>query len=792
MSSTTTRKPSVLTAEQEADFQAWRADALAQMPYFAPMLFSLRVVNSPGLGTFAVDEGHRLYIDFDAVKKQGPKFCSESLLHECAHLFGEHAQASRELGVTPAQHQTANIAADMAANDDLVAAGCTTFIEKRADGGRDPMPSQIGEPDGETPHHYFRALMAKMAAKDKVKPTIRLKPSRIAEGKVTGTSVTVTARPSFIDPSAATLSVTDAEGDEASLTVSAASASTLTFTLADELASGTYTVTVTSAGISACAELTVAPPRIRLAPDHITSTQVAAMGADLAQTGALTPIEVKVIGTLTAFSPSTVVMMSDENGNPVAVTGVHVASPTAIRFQIPTQVPAGLYCVETITGAERQVADLPIGLPHMEISPANLPTDYATPATLGAQVSDFTFDATTTVEVFHPLGVPLASCGVTVRDAANATLTLPVSLPEGNYLAVATTTDPSTGLGSQVSANLTVGDNPGGGGEDEGEGEGQGGAAGMPGGGGPDEGEGEGDGQGDGQGDGGEGEGQSGPFKGCGSGSGGQAAPCELGDDDLDGKAPAAGGIEAESIRMATAAAILDHTQKGRGTVPGGLVAQSQMILAPSTMPWRTILAAHVRRAVRRRAGSAEEDRTRRSRRRHNVRVGGSKIIYPGSFTPEPVIAYIRDTSGSMSATDIAMCDREVEAVARALHVRGDNLTVTDVDAQTHPSVPYRDRRSISTVQGRGGTDMRVGIAEAAARRGDARPHVIVVATDGGTPWPEVSCGIPVVACIIPQEGSTATAEEWEAEVPDWIKVVLADPAQEPGANVATSSTGAA
>jgi len=45
---------------QESDLALWRAKALERMPYFAPILFSLRVLDAPALGTFAVDAWHRL------------------------------------------------------------------------------------------------------------------------------------------------------------------------------------------------------------------------------------------------------------------------------------------------------------------------------------------------------------------------------------------------------------------------------------------------------------------------------------------------------------------------------------------------------------------------------------------------------------------------------------------------------------------------------------------------------------------------------------------------------------
>jgi hypothetical protein len=51
-------------------------------PYFAPILFSLRVLDAPGLATFAVDARHRLYVDFDAVAAWSALENAEALLHD--------------------------------------------------------------------------------------------------------------------------------------------------------------------------------------------------------------------------------------------------------------------------------------------------------------------------------------------------------------------------------------------------------------------------------------------------------------------------------------------------------------------------------------------------------------------------------------------------------------------------------------------------------------------------------------------------------------------------------------
>src|SRR6476620_10471701 len=91
MSSHTEALPRPVTAAQEAELALWRAKALERMPYFAPILFSLRVLDAPGLGTFAVDAMHRLYIDFAAVAEWSALENSEALLHEGGHLFRDHA-----------------------------------------------------------------------------------------------------------------------------------------------------------------------------------------------------------------------------------------------------------------------------------------------------------------------------------------------------------------------------------------------------------------------------------------------------------------------------------------------------------------------------------------------------------------------------------------------------------------------------------------------------------------------------------------------------------------------------
>ena len=73
--------------------------------------------------------------------------------------------------------------------------------------------------------------------------------------------------------------------------------------------------------------------------------------------------------------------------------------------------------------------------------------------------------------------------------------------------------------------------------------------------------------------------------------------------------------------------------------------------------------------------------------------------------------------------------------------------------------------RRVEDVQlvGGGGTDMRVGIAAAEASR--PHPDVVVVFTDGYTPWPERPTRARLVVAIIGFQSSTEHAPDWATTV---------------------------
>lgn len=149
-----------LTVEQQELLSEWRALALQRMPYFAPILFEMRPLNAPSLGTFAVDRHWRLYIDFDEVASRGSLWCGEALLHEVGHLWYEHSRRAADAGLcTPDGElkssfhgRISNLAGDAAINDDLIEAGCTTL-------GDGILPEHFGLPRHETYEFYVAELL---------------------------------------------------------------------------------------------------------------------------------------------------------------------------------------------------------------------------------------------------------------------------------------------------------------------------------------------------------------------------------------------------------------------------------------------------------------------------------------------------------------------------------------------------------------------------------------------------------------------------------------------------------
>ena len=88
-------------------------------PYFASALYALVPVPVPGLGTLGVDRYWRCYFDPDCLKRWKREPSATTMLHEVGHLLRGHPERMAKF----AEHDRANVAADLEINDDLLAEG---------------------------------------------------------------------------------------------------------------------------------------------------------------------------------------------------------------------------------------------------------------------------------------------------------------------------------------------------------------------------------------------------------------------------------------------------------------------------------------------------------------------------------------------------------------------------------------------------------------------------------------------------------------------------------------------
>lgn len=240
---------------------------------------------------------------------------------------------------------------------------------------------------------------------------------------------------------------------------------------------------------------------------------------------------------------------------------------------------------------------------------------------------------------------------------------------------------------------------------------------------------------------------------GCGSGAGSPALPCER--PATDTEVPAVSAATADITRRRVAEAVRAHEKGKPGSTPASLRRWAEETLAPPTVDWRAHLRTRLRRAIAWRAGQQDYTYSRRARRQ----LPG--IILPGRREPVVSLSVVVDTSGSMSPDDLSAALSEINGIAKA--GRNRSMTVVTCDAQAQ--VERVSDPGQVTLTGGGGTDMRVGIE--AALRAKPTPDVVIVLTDGYTPWPDQPTRVPLVVGLI---GSMAHAER--TTVPAWATAV--------------------
>lgn len=171
---------------------------------------------------------------------------------------------------------------------------------------------------------------------------------------------------------------------------------------------------------------------------------------------------------------------------------------------------------------------------------------------------------------------------------------------------------------------------------------------------------------------------------------------------------------------------------------------------------WRKKLAAVIRYAVADTNGATDYS-YRRPSRRHS-QVGKGDVIFPSMRCPLPSVAVVADTSASISENMLAQTLAEISGIFKSLgHREGIHVLAVDRTVQFCRLV-FRPEQIQLT--GGGGTDMRAGL-DAAARL-QPLPQLVIVITDGHTPWPEhPPKGMKVIVVL-----------SGDGPVPNWANVI--------------------
>ena len=155
---------------------------------------------------------------------------------------------------------------------------------------------------------------------------------------------------------------------------------------------------------------------------------------------------------------------------------------------------------------------------------------------------------------------------------------------------------------------------------------------------------------------------------------------------------------------------------------------------------WRHELAAVLRRAVGSVSGAVDY-----SYRRPSRRSGASPgVVLASMAKPSVEVAVVCDTSASVSDELLGVAMGEVDGLLRSTGTRSVRVLSCDDAVQTVERVT--NGRDVTLIGG-GGTDMAVGIDAAMEQR--PRPDVLVVLTDGFTPWPEAPPRTEVIVGLL-------------------------------------------
>lgn len=165
------------------------------------------------------------------------------------------------------------------------------------------------------------------------------------------------------------------------------------------------------------------------------------------------------------------------------------------------------------------------------------------------------------------------------------------------------------------------------------------------------------------------------------------------------------------------------------GKLSGGLERLVNGILNPKA-PWQALLRDYMTRTSK-----DDENWSRRNRRfstylpaRYSQRMGEVVII--------------GDTSGSIGEEELNQVAAEVQAIVDSANPECIRVIWADAEV-THEETFQPGDKIVFHPKGGGGTDMRVPLEHVE----QFNPEVVILATDGYTPWPNIEPPYPLIVC---------------------------------------------
>lgn len=247
----------------------------------------------------------------------------------------------------------------------------------------------------------------------------------------------------------------------------------------------------------------------------------------------------------------------------------------------------------------------------------------------------------------------------------------------------------------------------------------------------------------------------------CGSVAGGGQRPWELDPNepnvDAQGKEiPKISQAEQEIIAKQVARDIQDHV-KNRGTVPNSLKRWADAKLKIKYDPRRE-LAAVIRYAVMEQTGMVNYTWKKFSKR------APSNIFLPGLSAPVPKVRVVVDTSGSMTSDALGKALVLIQMTLKSL---GSNVGIDVIACDAHANACHKVfKAEMVNLEGGGGTDMRIGVAAAAKQK--PFPDIIILVTDGYTPWPTEPTKQKLIVALVETDVK-------KTDPPAWARVIHLD-----------------